>query len=66
MENAADTLILADLYCASQLKQTTLYYTARNFPKFVNTESWKMLAKEHPSLADAVNKDVAKLLSNFI
>ena len=50
VENAADTLILADLHSRMQLKTQALDFIARHASEVSKTSGWKSMVKSHPYL----------------
>ncbi|CAJ0598246.1 unnamed protein product [Cylicocyclus nassatus] len=58
-ENACVTLVLADLYSAEQLRTHAINYINVNATEVMNSEGWKDLVKEHPTLLAEVFKALA-------
>ncbi|XP_064396844.1 speckle-type POZ protein-like A isoform X2 [Halichondria panicea] len=58
-ENAADTLILADMHCAERLKEITIEYINRHASDVMETSSWTSLVSGHSLLVAEVFKALA-------
>lgn len=50
VENSCQTLILADLHSAEQLKQQSIDYINAHAAEIMETEGYKTLVRDHPSL----------------
>ena len=55
VENAAHTLILADLHNAVELKIKTLYFIKAHASEVSETSSWKTIVGSYPHLVAEVN-----------
>lgn len=49
-ENVADTLVLADLHSANQLKAQAIDYINTHAPDVIDTQGWKNMTKAYPHL----------------
>lgn len=58
-ENACDTLILADLHSADQLKAQAVDFINIHANEVMDTQGWKSLVKEHPPLLAEVFRALA-------
>lgn len=58
-ENACETLILADMHSAEQLKMQAIEFINLHANDVMETDGWKTLVREHPSLLAQVFKALA-------
>ncbi|VDD86892.1 unnamed protein product [Enterobius vermicularis] len=58
-DNACETLILADLHSAEQLKQQAIDYINVHANEIMESDGWEILVKEHPPLLAEVFRALA-------
>jgi speckle-type POZ protein len=56
IENAIDTLILADLHSASQLKSSTIEFINAHANEIMETSAWKNMVSRNPNLIAEIFK----------
>lgn len=61
-DNACDTLILADLHSAEQLKAQAVDFINLHANDVMETQGWKLLVKDHPHLLAQAFRYVCILL----
>jgi len=59
-DNAADIIVLSDLYSASMLKQIALDFIKSHPMEVTSTDSWKEIVKIHPNLINECFMQLAK------
>jgi speckle-type POZ protein len=65
-ENACQLLILGDIYCAKNLKDTAVRFITRNATQITATEGWNAILREHSSLVTDVVRSFDKALPSTI
>ncbi|KAL9890785.1 protein roadkill-like [Glossina fuscipes fuscipes] len=58
IENAAETLILADLHKADQLKAKIITFIKAHIDEFMETEGWQQMRATHSRLAEELKRAV--------
>lgn len=60
-ENVASVLILADMHCASQLKELSLRYCNLHARDVMETHGWKMMEKQNAHLVSEAYRNLAEM-----
>ena len=62
VENVASILIIADMHNATQLKKIALHFCNSNVKTVLETEGWKQMISQNPSLVSEAYKSLGKEL----
>ena len=60
-DNVASVLILADMHCASQLKELSLRYCNLHARDVMETHGWKMMEKQNAHLVSEAYRNLAEM-----
>ena len=64
VENVAEILMLADMHCATQLKELSIRFCNMNAKEVMETEAWKTMEKLKPQLVSEAYRSLAETSNN--